>query len=138
MSMIEPPMLYKEKMLHCGISISTKWVIFLLIVLWIFFNCYYFYKSMFWFCLQTIGSLLSTYSKLAFAYIPLVSLFSLNYFHLLCNGKPFLECSDMRVANNGDNESQFFVFSNIFSYILKMHNIIFELKILQWYWLWDN
>lgn len=131
MSMIEPPMLYQEKMHHCGISISMKWVIFLLIVL-----C--FYKSMFWFCLQTFGLLLTTYSKLIFAYIPLVSFFSLNYLHLLCNGKPFLECSDMQVANNGDNESQFFVFSNIFSYILKMHNIILELKILQWYWLWDN
>jgi hypothetical protein len=39
----------------------------------------------------------------------------------------------MQVANNGDNESQFFVFSNIFSYILKMHNVILELKISQWY-----
>jgi hypothetical protein len=39
----------------------------------------------------------------------------------------------MQVANNGDNESQFFVFLNSFSYILKMHNIILELKILQWY-----
>jgi hypothetical protein len=34
--MIEPPMLYQEKMHHCGISISTKWAIFLLIVLWFF------------------------------------------------------------------------------------------------------
>jgi hypothetical protein len=38
MWMIEPPMLYQEKMHHCGISISMKQVIFLLIVLWVFFQ----------------------------------------------------------------------------------------------------